>query len=71
MRACERACVYVCVYGEWRGVCRRGRTLNYLKPFQILINGEGGGVKQGFRHFLKFKIKYPILFLRCAENILI
>ena len=33
------------------------RTLNYLKPFQILIKGGGGGIKQGFWHFLKFKIK--------------
>ena len=58
---CVRAsvCVCVCVFwGEGVGGFVE-RTLNYLKPFQILIKGGGGGIKQGFWHFLKFKIKQP------------
>ena len=58
MCVCVRACPYVCVFFGGEGVGGFvERTLNYLKPFQILIKGGGGGIKQGFWHFLKFKIK--------------
>ena len=54
---CAIVCVCVCVFwGEGVGGFVE-RTLNYFKPFQILIKGGGGGIKQGFWHFLKFKIK--------------
>ena len=56
MCACERVRMCVFCWGEGVGGLVE-RTLNYLKPFQILIKGGGGGIKQGFWHFLEFKIK--------------
>ena len=55
---CVRAsvCVCVCVFwGEGVGGFVE-RTLNYLKPFQVLMNSGRGGIKAGLRHFLKFEI---------------